>query len=112
MELLRPAAPDSSGRRSADPTPCSCGRQLSSQDARMRGVGAHRSSRPAGRHWAGSCRRRGAASARRAVRGEGCPAAPEARRPADGQLPPVRLTFRRRASRLPCQVHLAGLPAS
>jgi hypothetical protein len=34
MELLRSAAPDSSGRRSADPIPSSCGRQLSSQDGR------------------------------------------------------------------------------
>jgi len=61
----------------------------------MRGVGTHRSSQPAP---GGIMSRRGAASARRAVRPEGWPATPEARRPAGGQLPPVRLTFRRRAS--------------
>jgi hypothetical protein len=51
MELLRSAASGSSGRRSAHPTPCSCGRQLGSQDgqdARSGRIAA--ASRPAGRH--------------------------------------------------------------
>ena len=47
MELLRSAASGPSGRRLADPTPSSCGRQLSSQDGQDARSG-HASQQPAG----------------------------------------------------------------
>ena len=121
MELLRSAASGSSGRRSAHPTPCSCGRQLGSQDgqdARSGRIAA--ASRPAGRHAPGgtvSPQRSSISPPRCQARGlpGGTGGAPASRWPAAASppdLPPVRLTFRRCASHLSCRVRLAGLPAS
>ena len=109
MELLRSAAADSSGRRSADPTPSSCGRQLSSQDGRdARGGSASQQPAGAGRdHVAAEERISPPRCQARGLPG-GTGGAPASRWPVAASPP----DFSARASRLPCQVHLAGLPAS